>query len=225
MKLAALISGGKDSIYAAYVMKQQGHKITYLLTMHPKRTDSYMFHHPNIELTESIAKSMNIPLIIGTTKGEKEKELADLEELILKVKNHVDGIITGAIDSKYQKERIDAICLKHGLKSIAPLWHKDPKAYLEELLENKFTIIITAVAADGLDASWLGRNIDKKAIDDLEKINKKVGIHMAGEGGEYETLVLDCPLYQKRIFITGAENLWKDDSGIYKIDDVKLIDK
>ena len=225
MKIAALISGGKDSIYAAYLMKQQGHEITYLLTMHSKRNDSYMFHHPNIELTGSIAKSMGIPLVIGTTKGEKEKELDDLEELILKVKNRVDGIVTGAIDSQYQKERIDAICNKHGLKSIAPLWHKDPKSYLEELLENKFTTIITAVAADGLDASWLGRNIDKKAIEDLEKINKDIGIHMAGEGGEYETLVLDCPLYKKRIFVTGAENLWKKDSGVYKIDGVKLVDK
>ncbi len=225
MKLAALVSGGKDSIYAAYVMQKQGHEIKYLLSMTPERTDSYMFHHPNIHLVDTIAKVMNIPLIKGTTKGEKEKELDDLEDLIVKVKHQVDGIVTGALASKYQKERIDAICQKHGLKSIAPLWGKNPKEYLCELLENNFSVMITAVAADGLDATWLGRTIDKKAIEDLEKINNRVGIHMGGEGGEFETLVLDCPVYRKKMTVVSAEKIWSDDTGIYKIDEVKLVDK
>ena len=225
MKLAALVSGGKDSIYAAYVIQKQGHEIKYLLLMTPKRTDSYMFHHPNIHLVDTIAKVMNIPLIKGTTKGEKEKELEDLEDLIVKVKHQVDGIVTGALASKYQKERIDAICQKHGLKSISPLWGKNPKEYLCELLENNFSVMITAVAADGLDATWLGRTIDEKAIEDLEKINNRVGIHMGGEGGEFETLVIGCPMYDRKITVVSAEKIWANGCGIYKIDEVKLVDK
>ncbi|MBU4245484.1 MAG: diphthine--ammonia ligase, partial [Nanoarchaeota archaeon] len=159
MKLAALISGGKDSIFAIYAMKQKGHEITYILTMMPARSDSYMFHHPNVHLTAMQADLMNIPQITGKTKGEKEKELKDLENLIATVKGKVDGIVTGALYSNYQKERIDAIAKKLGLKSEAPLWNIDLVKYWDLLLENKFEVVITAVAAEGLDKSWLGRKL------------------------------------------------------------------
>lgn len=218
MKLAALISGGKDSIFALYTMKRKGHEINYVLTMIPKAKDSYMFHHPNIRLTALQAELMAIPQILGETEGEKEKELADLEALISKVKGKADGIVTGALYSNYQKERVDAIAKKLGLKSEAPLWHIDLERYWNTLLKTGFEVIITAVAAEGLDERWLGRKIDEKAVRELAEISKKNRINIAGEGGEFETFVLNCPLFSKKIEILEAHKEWMGDSGVYVIE-------
>lgn len=225
MNLASLVSGGKDSIYAAYLMQKQGHKIKYILSMRPERTDSYMFHHPNVHLVGEQAKLMDIPLIVGKTRGEKEKELLDLEALISQVKGKVDGITTGALASEYQKKRIDDICKRLGIKSIAPLWHIDVEKYWGELLENKFAVMITAVAAEGLGEEWLGRSIDKKALVELKKVRDKYKIHLGGEGGEFETLVLDCPMFSKKIEVVRARKDWKNDSGSYIIDEIRLAAK
>jgi len=52
MKLATLLSGGKDSTYALYSALKQGHEIKYLVTIFPESKESWMFHHPCIELTK-----------------------------------------------------------------------------------------------------------------------------------------------------------------------------
>jgi len=225
MKFAALVSGGKDSIFAIYSMKQKGHEITHILTMMPERDDSYMFHHPNVHLTAIQAELMGIPQIIGKTKGEKEHELKDLEALIAKVAGKANGIVTGALYSNYQKERIDAIAKKLGLESEAPMWNINLEKYWEMLLENKFKVIITAVAVEGLDESWLGRLIDKKAVKELIEISKKNKINIAGEGGEFETFVLECPLFSKKIEIVEAHKEWKNGSGVYVIECTRTIPK
>lgn len=222
MRLAALVSGGKDSIYAMYLAKKEGHTIEYILTMLPERTDSYMFHHPNAGLTEVQAGLMGIPVVTKATKGIKEDELKDLKTLIESVKDKVDGIVTGALASNYQKTRIENICSALGLESLAPLWHRDPEKYLHELLDNRFKIIITAAAAEGLDSSWLGRILDSKAIDDLKKLNAKCGLHIAFEGGEAETLVLDCPMFSKEIIVKKAATEWDGVRGTYNIESYKL---
>ncbi|MEW6069695.1 MAG: diphthine--ammonia ligase, partial [Candidatus Thermoplasmatota archaeon] len=190
MRVGVLTSGGKDSLYAAYIMHSQGYELKYLITVLPANPYSYMFHYYNVRLTEFQARSMGIPLLQKTTKGEKEEELEDLKEAISTVKNEIDAIVTGAIASEYQKQRIDIICEELKLSSFAPLWHKDYDMLLEDMLSTGFEIIITAVAAQGLDENWLGRKIDKQCIEDLKILSKKYKIQLAGEGGEYDTFVL-----------------------------------
>ncbi len=199
MKLAALYSGGKDSNFAIFLAKKQ-HEIACLITIKSKNIDSYMFHTPNIHLTELQAKALNLPLIEETTKGEKEIELKDLERAIKKAKEkyNIQGVLTGALFSNYQRERIEKIAKKLNLKTISPLWHMDQEKEMRELIKNNFTIILTSIAAQGLDESWLNKRITDKDIDKLTKIE---GINIAGEGGEFETLVLDCPLFNKKLEI------------------------
>jgi ABC transporter with metal-binding/Fe-S-binding domain ATP-binding protein len=201
MKLAALLSGGKDSLYAAFLMNQQGYDIEYIINIISENPDSYMFHVPNAHLVRYQAKAMSIKLIEKKTRGEKEKELADLEDAIRKVRYRVSGIVSGAVASNYQKSRIDAVCKNFSLQSFVPLWKRDPEELLRSMLKDDFEIIITAVAAQGLGEEWLGRRIDEKCIEDLIKLNKKYKISINGEGGEYETLVLDCPMFNKKIEI------------------------
>lgn len=205
-KVAVLFSGGKDSCMSAYLAKKQGHDIMCLITMDSENPESYMFHTPSIRKTKHQAKVMNLPLIVKKTKGEKEKELGDLEIAIREAKKRykINGVVSGALASNYQKSRIEDICDKLGLKCLNPLWHKNEFKYLNEIIKNKFQVIITAVSAYPLNGSWLGREIDKKFIEDLRKLHKKYKIHPAGEGGEFETFVLDCPLFERRLKVTGA---------------------
>ncbi len=226
MKLAALLSGGKDSLYAMY-LESRKHEIKYIISIVSENPESYMFHVPNIHLVEEQANLMGIPLIKKETKGVKEEELKDLEEVLSTIADEVDGIITGAVESKYQKNRIDKICEKLKIKSLAPLWHKKPEALLKGMIKNKFEIIITAVAAPPLDEKWLGRKIDVECISELKRMNKDHGIHIIGEGGEYESLVLDCSMFKKRIDIIESEKTWdkKTRSGVLDIKKVNVVRK
>ncbi|MCK5150142.1 diphthine--ammonia ligase [Candidatus Pacearchaeota archaeon] len=217
MKLGILFSGGKDSVYSAYLAKKHKHELTCLISIFSENKESYMFHTPSISKVKKQAKVMNVPLLIQKTKGKKEEELKDLEEAIKNVKQKykIQGIVTGAIQSVYQASRIQKICDKLNLECFNPLWQKNEEEYLKELIKNKFKVIIAGVFAYPLDKSWLGREINKEFIEEVKELNNKYKIHPAGEGGEFESFVLDCPLFSKPLeiksfkdFSTG-ENSWR----------------
>ena len=223
MRLAALVTGGKDSILALYRAQKMGHIIEVLATMIPKRADSYMFHFPNIHLIDHISRALEIPLVKAETPGIKEKELDDLEKLLSSL--DVDGVVSGAILSAYQKERIGRICDELGLESVTPLWHEDPMNIMRELIDLKFKVIIVGVYAYGFDKSWLGKEINTETLEKLVELHEQYQISLVGEGGEYESLVLDAPFFKKRIEIVRAEATYENLSGILVIKEAKLADK
>ena len=200
MRLGALFSGGKDSTYAMY-KAMEGNSLECLISIMSKNPESYMFHVPNISLTSLQAGAMGIPLITGETEGRKEEELRDLENTIRDAKERfgIEGIVTGAVGSVYQAERIRKICDGMGLECVNPLWRKDQKELLEEVLSAGFRVIVSGVFAYPLGKEWLGREIDSEAIEELALLQKEWSISPAGEGGEIETTVLDGPLFRKRI--------------------------
>ncbi len=216
MKLGVLFSGGKDSCYSAYLAKKSGHEISCLISIFSENKESYMFHTPSIEKTKKQAERINIPIIFVKTKGEKENELKDLEKAIKKAVNEfkIEGIVTGAVGSTYQASRIQNICNKLKIECFNPLWQKNQVELLEELVKNKFEIIIVGVFAYPLDESWLLKKIDKNFINETKKLQEKLGINPAGEGGEFETFVLDCPLFSKPLKVVdknifGEKNSWR----------------
>ena len=215
MKLGILFSGGKDSAYSAWLAKEYGYELTCLISIFSKNPESYMFHTPSIKQVKKQAQIMEIPLIIQKTEGNKEEELKDLEKAIEKAKQKykIEGIVTGAIQSIYQSSRIQKICNKLNLECFNPIWQKNEEEYLAELIQNKFKVILTGVFAYPLNESWLGKEINREFINELKKINQTYKINIAGEGGEYETFVLNCPLFKKelkiinkRIFSTGENS-------------------
>ena len=223
MRLAALVTGGKDSILALYRAQKMEHNIEVLATMIPKRDDSYMFHFPNIHLTDHISRALEIPLVTAQTSGIKEKELEDLERLLSSL--DVEGVVTGAVLSSYQKDRIDRICNRLGIKSIAPLWQQNPLNIMKELIDLKFKVIIVGVYAYGLDQTWLGQEINTETLRKLVDLNEKYQISLVGEGGEYESLVLDAPFFKKSIKIVKAKTNYENNSGVYTIIKAKLVNK
>ncbi len=207
VKLGVLFSSGKDSTAAAYIMKQQNYELACLITLKSQNPDSYMFQTAGTELVTLQAEAMNLPLIIQETVGEKEEELADLETALrcAQKEHSIQGVVSGALFSTYQRDRIEKICDQLGLKIFSPLWHKSQDQHMEELLRAGFKMIFTAVAAEGLDQTWLNREITLRDIITLKKLHASVKLNVAGEGGEFESAVLDCPLFTQKIIIDGAE--------------------
>jgi asparagine synthase (glutamine-hydrolysing) len=203
MKLCALLSGGKDSVFASYLYQISGHKISCFLTIKSENQYSWMFHTAKIDFTNIISKITNIDLIEVKTKGEKEEELKDLKKGLKEAieKYNIEGVITGAIDSDYQRLRIARICEELNLKSFNPLWRKNYYKYFEELMNANFTFTLTKIMAYGIDQKWLGQKINKENYKDLIKELEKNKVNIIFEGGEAETLVLDCPMYNKEIII------------------------
>ncbi len=223
MRVAVLATGGKDSALALYKVLNEDHEVKYLVSMIPLREDSWMFHYPNIRLVDLFAEAVEIPLVKAETLAVKEREVEDLKRLIEGI--DVDAIVSGAIASNYQKSRIEKICEQLRLKCIAPLWHENPLNILKEILDLKFEVIITGVYAYGFSEEWLGRKIDEASIKALIELNKQYGVSLVGEGGEYETLVLDAPFFKKRIKIVEAEKIWKNQFGYFLITKAKLENK
>ncbi len=224
MKVGALVSGGKDSIYALYLASREpGIEVACLLTALPAREDSYMFHHPNAELTALQAEAMGLSIITRETSGVKEEELKDLKALIDSA--NVDAVVTGALASEYQRKRVVDICEGMGIACISPLWSRNPLELWNEELALGFEVIITAIAAEGLKEKWLGKKIDRAALEELVKLSKKHRFHLGFEGGEAESFVLDMPLFKKRIEVVEASKEWDGVRGVYRIKKARLVEK
>lgn len=205
MKVAVLFSGGKDSNFALWKASKE-HEVACLITLESERDDSYMFQSFGTSLTRLQSQALSIPQILKTTKGEKEEELEDLKKAVEEsVQEYgVEGIVTGAIQSVYQASRIERICHELGLWCFNPLWQKPEKEFIRELVDNEFKVVIVGVFSYPFDKNWVGRILDESAIEELEKFENTIGINPAGEGGEFETLVLDSPIFNASLEITDA---------------------
>jgi len=204
IKLACLYSGGKDSNLALFKAIKNKYKVEVLINLFPKNRDSFMFQSSNVFLTKLQSKALGIPLIQRETSGKKEKELEDLYFALLEAKKkyQIEGILTGAINSIYQNSRIQKIADELNLMVFSPLWLINPIKELQELIKYNFEVIIVKISSYPLTKELLGKNL-KEVYNFLIK-NKEL-INPVGEGGEYETIVLNSPLFKKRIKILESE--------------------
>ncbi|KAF5052022.1 Diphthamide synthase [anaerobic digester metagenome] len=191
--MACLFSGGKDSTYAAHLMEQAGHEVVCLVTVVPEDPHSWVFHTLNLEHLPEMAKAMGKDLIAVPSSGEEGADLEALESALSNL--DVEGVVTGAIASDYQWDRINGVCHKLGLRVFSPLWRKDQLALLNDMLQAGMRIMLVGVYSDGLGREWLGRVLDRGSVDELASLAKARGMNVSGEGGEYETLVLDSPMH------------------------------
>jgi ABC transporter with metal-binding/Fe-S-binding domain ATP-binding protein len=203
MNLAVLYSGGKDSNYSLYLASKY-HKISCLLNIIPENNESYLYHYININITKLQSKALEIPLEIFYVNKDEEKTLEDALKY-LKEKYNVEGVVTGAIRSIYQATRFQKICKKLNLWCFNPLWLKNEKEYLFELLKSNFKFIITGWYTYPLDINILGKEVNEEIINKLIEYGEKYKINIAGEGGEYETTVLYQPMFKKKIIIDEYE--------------------
>jgi ABC transporter with metal-binding/Fe-S-binding domain ATP-binding protein len=223
-----LYSGGKDSTYAVEKLRNSGFEISCLITMVSQNAHSYMLHTSNIRVADLCARALEIPIVLGHTKGEKESELSDIKYTIREARKEFGftHLGSGALCSEYQKSRVDKIAKEIGLSPVAPLWGVDQASYVSEIVNKGYNFILTSVSAAGLDDGWLGRTIDKQAARELLDLASKYRFNPALEGGEGETIVLDCPLYQRnRVEIAEAVKKWNGYEGILEIKTARLVNK
>ena len=226
MKLGVLFSGGKDSTLALQ-MAAEHEEVACLITLVSRNKESYMFHTPNIELTKLQAEALGLPLITKITEGRKEEELTDLEQAIAEsvARFHIEGIVTGAVESVYQSTRIQRICHRLGVWCLNPLWKRNQKELLEDLLKKGFKVMISGIFAYPLDATWLGKQIDLEIVGRLVDLEKEFGISPSGEGGEIETTVLDAPMFKKKIEVVNYEVDARGNSGVFTVKNARLVPK
>jgi diphthine-ammonia ligase len=226
LRLGVLFSGGKDSTFALHKAEKEN-EIVCLITLVSQNKESYMFHTPNIDITALQAEALGLPLLRSETKGEPEKELEDLEAAIARAVREfrIEGLVTGAVESAYQSQRIQRICDHLKIMCINPLWMQNQKALLEELVAEGFKVIISGVFAYPLDAGWLGKEINADIIARLVQLQQEYGVSPSGEGGEIETTVLDAPLFKKRVEVVDSAVDWRGNCGVYIIKKALLVPK
>lgn len=213
MRVAVLFSGGKDSAYATHLCLAWGWEVEWL-TLHPPQ-DSMMFHHPNTKWTELQAKAAGIKLTQIRARSH-ESELADLEAALKKMK--IDGIVSGAVGSEYQKQRIEGIGEHLNLPTFAPLWHKNDEV-LGEILE-QMEVYFASVSAEGLGKEWLGKRYMPADIAKLQAMRPAVNPFL--EGGEGETFVADAPFFKKKIVVEEWARSFDGVRGVAGIKKAKL---
>ncbi|WP_436925822.1 diphthine--ammonia ligase [Halosimplex amylolyticum] len=231
----SLFSGGKDSSWALYQALERGLPVERLVTVHPDG-DSYMYHVPATRLAALAAESVGIPLVEvepddfaasetvdSGAQGDAELEPleAALDELAEELPGGLAGVTAGAVESEYQTSRIEAMADRLGADVFAPLWQQEPRDLADAMLDAGFEIRVIRVAAGGLDESWLGRRLDADAFDELEALNEQYGVHILGEGGEFETLVTDGP-HMERAIRLDYETDWDGTRGTLRIEDAWL---
>lgn len=219
MRTAVLFSGGKDSTYSLHWALEQGHEVPYLITVVSERMDSYMYQTYGVGLTSLSAEAIGIERIVVEATGVKEEELGPLAEAL----GHLDieGFVSGAIRSNYQRSRLDDIAVRLGLESLSPLWDTGMER-VREMVEEGYEIMIVSAACMGMGPEWLGRVLDRDAIDELIALEREFQINPDGEGGEYETIVLNGPIFKRGVVIESFEKVWELDSGYIVVTDAHL---
>jgi ABC transporter with metal-binding/Fe-S-binding domain ATP-binding protein len=199
MKVCAIVSGGKDSLYALYLAIQQGFEVTSVVTFIAHR-ESWMLHIPNVKWVELQTKLMGLKHNLFYVSGEREKEVEEMKEKLKEAvkEEKIEALVCGAIKSEYQKHRIDMICEELGIISYSPLWHKNAEILLKEIVEAGFRFMVTRVAAEGIER-WLGIEINEENVDEFINNLKVCSVDVCGEGGEYETFVVEAPIFKGRL--------------------------
>ncbi|XP_063690284.1 diphthine--ammonia ligase-like [Bolinopsis microptera] len=245
-KVVALVSGGKDSTYTIHQCVSAGHDVVALAHLKPppnkEELDSYMYQSVGSNVVEFVSRALGVKLyereISGTPVAQdlgyertENDEVEDLYELLSEIKKEtqITAVCSGAIFSTYQKNRVEEVCARLGLVSIAPLWEREQETLLQEMIDTQLQIRIIKVASIGLGKSHVGQQASD-LLPHFSSINQKFGFNVCGEGGEYESLVTDCPLFGYTIQIDSSEKVCHSHDDMApvwyeKFENVSLVEK
>ena len=227
----------------------QGWQVEAMVTVHITSDDSMMFQLPNTSIAGLQAHSMGVPWLPILSDGRQEEEISDLENgikgltnvnyaferivldteviefpdnLLLQLANlEIDALVVGALRSDYQKTRIERMCEKLGLISYCPLWHHNAEEHMHSLIDHGFDVRIVSVSTDGLGKEWLGQKITQDSLEELTRIAAKYRFNLDGEGGEFETIVVDAPHMSQPIDVSGHSN-WKGNRGTWILESARI---
>lgn len=227
MKVAVLYSGGKDSTFCIYEALKRGWDVVVLIAVKPKNTEAYLWHYSTVEWTVLSSEAMGIPLImLKCNKIGPEEEAKELEKVFGRIE--VDALLLGGVGlQKTQIRSVRKVAKKFGIKVMVPHQRYTSERLLEEEVKSEFDMRITQVASDGLGPEWLGKKIDVETLGQLKELSKKFGFNCLGEGGYYDTFVVDGPIFKKKIEFLNSSKVWdaKTSSGCLEVKDAALVPK
>lgn len=230
-RYVGLFSGGKDSYLAIKLALSYGIEITRLLTVEAHH-GSYLYQSQGVSAAGTIAAATGfehtyLPLessgVHGSSDTAATHELRPLrmwlEQTTQNSSEAIDGLVAGVVASEYQRDRLQDLCDQFDLDLFTPLWGRSGTDILSLVTQHGLTVLIVGVAAEGLGPDWLGRSLDVSAIRELRELAAETGMHPAGEGGEYETLVVDGPEFASPVQVIGTPQ-WKGTFGYLCIDEI-----
>lgn len=222
MTTTALVSGGKDSLYAAYLAETQARDVDELLTLRPSDPESLLFHTPNLHLVRLQAEAWGKRYREVDVPGSGEAaEAAALREALTGASGWV---VAGAIASSYQWSRLHRVCFELGRPLYTPLWGKSAGRVVREEIAAGLDIRFVHLAAEPLSPELLGRRLDLEALADLERRSRdERAVHVAGEGGEFETLVVDAPFFRARLELVRTERASRGGAHALRILEARLV--
>ncbi len=226
MDVAILYSGGKDSTLAIEHALKKKWNIKYLLSVKPNRTDCFLFHFATVEFTKELSEILGLKHIYTTcTVADPVKEAEIVKEIV--AKNPVDAVLLGGVGlQETQIRSIRDALFPLGIEVFATHTGLNEEDLLNEMIKKGYEIVMTEIAADGLDESWLGKKIDKDTINNLKKLSIKYGFNLLGEGGSYNSLVTDGPIFSKKLEIVDSEKVMEGkNSGYLLVKKIKLLAK
>ena len=228
MNVALLYSGGKDSTYAIDYCKSRGWDIRYLLSVKPTRKDCFLFHFATVEHTPKIAAMLGLKhILVSCDVADPVLEAEIVKKEVEKVQKNdpVDAVVLGGTGLQETQLRSVQNALRpmdiEVFAAHAGMEHAD---VMEEMTSRGFEFVITQVASDGL-MPWLGKKITKENLKLLLKDSVKFGFHSGGEGGYYDSLVVDCPLFSQKLEILNEKKVVDDQYCGHMELDVRVVAK
>jgi diphthine-ammonia ligase len=220
----ALVSGGKDSIFSAAIADAQGWPVDELLVARPSEPDSMMFHTPNLWLVGLQARAWGKRLREAAVEGVGEA--AEVASLASALRGSRGAVVAGAIASSYQWARLARVTHDLGRPLFTPLWGKAPEVVVAAEIAAGLDIRIVQVAAEPLGPSYLGRQLDTALLEELGRVSReRRAVHVAGEGGEFETLVVDAPFFEERIETERTERTVTHSTARLRVTRARLVPK
>ncbi|WP_317894803.1 diphthine--ammonia ligase [Pyrofollis japonicus] len=224
MRVCAMLSGGKDSIYALHWAVMHGFELCCTLIIEPaKQWESMLFHYPNIWVARLQSEALGVDYVVYSSREDEEASLIDAFKLV--AEKGCEAIVSGALLSDYQRLRFAIAAEENGLKSFTPLWRINQEEYMRGLVREGFKVMVTSVQAYGLPGWLVGKILDEKTVEMIISLAKKYRFNPAFEGGEAETLVLDAPLFRKELRVEGETVRLGPDHYFYEIKRAWLVPK
>jgi diphthine-ammonia ligase len=215
-------SGGKDCCLSAYKAMQQGVKIVYLLNMTTQDGQSSCSHGIATQWIRQQSEAMNIPLLQYPTTNDNYQSVFENAMLYLKKQGVTTGVF-GDIDFEPHREWIKNVCTPSGITPILPLWNENQNKIVMDFIKLGFKAKVIAIRADLIGKEWLGRVLDKEFLKDMADLNND--ITPCGEAGEFHTLVVDGPIFKKRMEIRHAETVKRGEHWFWDIKKMELVGK
>lgn len=200
-------SGGKDSCLAAYRAMEKGYKIKYLLNFISRESKRGCFHGLDGKLLSFQAERIGIPLVQSEVSPDMQKYEEEFKAAVTALKtDKINSMVFGDIYLLEHESWIERVCSDLKINAVEPLWNEPVEKLVEEFIDLGFKAIIVSCKADIMGKEYIGRQVDKKLINEL----KQKGICPCGEKGEFHTLVIDGPIFKKPIKILEAQPIIKE---------------